>query len=464
MLKTNLSQKDVFNMQTLPVELLPVIIEFQSLFSKPVWEHAQVLLIGAILAIGKRTVTACLRVMGKSDEAHFQNYHRVLNRAQWSALALSRVLLRLLVKTFASDGPLLFGLDDTIERRRGEKIKAKGIYRDPVRSSKSHFVKASGLRWLCCMLLVEIPWAATIWALPFLTVLCPSERYYQTRGRRPQKLTARAWQIIQLVKRWLPDREVVFVGDSSFAVLDLLALVSSIPRTDLITRLRLDAQLYDPAPTRRPGQTGRPRVKGARRPSPQQVLNRRRTKWTQIQVENWYGGEKREVEIYTETAVWYCCRNLPVPIRWVLIRDPRGEFEPQALLSTNFDQTPLQILSWFVRRWRMEVTFEEARAHLGLETQRQWSDLAIARTTPVLFGLFSMVTLMADRLIKPEAKPVRTAAWYAKESPTFSDAIAIVRRCLWSGCHFSTSDQNSEVVKVPRSLLERLTDAVCYAA
>ncbi len=188
-------------MHTLPVALLPLIVEFQPLFSKSVWENAQTLLLGAILAIGQRTVTACLRIRGKSDDPHFQNYHRVLNRAAWPVLALSRVLLLLLVKTFAPAGELIFGLDDTIERRRGEKIKARGIYRDPMRSSRSHFVKASGLRWLCCRLLVEIPWAAAIWALPFLTVLCPSERYYLRRGRQPQTLTERAWQIIELVMR-----------------------------------------------------------------------------------------------------------------------------------------------------------------------------------------------------------------------------------------------------------------------
>ena len=451
-------------MRTLPAELLPLIVEFAPLFSKPVWEHAKVLLVGAILALGRRTVTACLRVMGLSQEKCFVNYHRVLNRARWSSLAASRILLRLLVATFAPGGELVIGIDDTIERRRGEKIKAKGIYRDPVRSSHSHLVKASGLRWLCCMLLVEIPWAGCVWGLPFLTVLCPSERYYAERKRRHQRLTDRAWQVIQLIARFLPGRDVIFVGDSSFAVLDLLYLVSSTPRIALITRLRLDAQLYDPAPKRQKGQTGRPRVKGARRPSPQQALDNPKTKWTKIEVEHWYGGQMREVEVYTETAVWYCCRNMPVPIRWVLIRDPLDEFEPQALLSTNLNHTPLQILSWFVRRWRMEVSFEEARAHLGIETQRQWSDLAIARTTPALFGLFSMVTLMADRLIKAEVKPVRTAAWYEKRTPTFADAIAIVRRYLWSSCHFSMSGNKSDVVKVPRSLLERLTDAVCYAA
>lgn len=214
--------------------------------AKPVWERAKTLLVGAILAVGKRTVTACLRVTGKSQDKRFQNYHRVLNRARWSALRTSQVLLRILVTTFAPTGELIIGIDDTIERRRGEKIKAKGIYRDPVRSSQSHFVKASGLRWLCSMLLVEIPWAGRVWGLPFLTVLRPSERYYQGKKRRRQRLADRAWQVIQLIARWLPDRQIVFVGDSSFAVLDLLYLISSTPGIGLITRLRLDAGALRP--------------------------------------------------------------------------------------------------------------------------------------------------------------------------------------------------------------------------
>ena len=451
-------------MLTLPAELLPLIVEFAPLFSKRVWKHAEILLVGAILAPGKRTVTACLRVCGLSQEKCFVNYHRVLHRARWSALAASRILLRLLIASLAPTGELVFGLDDTIERRRGEQIKAKGIYRDPVRSSHSHFVKASGLRWLCCMLLVKVTWAGCIWGLPFLTVLCPSERYHLARGRKHQKLTVRARQIMRLLTRWLPDRCLVFVGDGSFAVLELLREVSQMPNASLITRLRLDAELWDPAPQRRPGQNGRPRVKGARRPSPQQRLASPKTRWKKLEVEQWYGGGKRAVEIYTETCVWYKSGYAPVLIRWVLVRDPEGEYEPQVFASTNPDHTPLQMLTWFVRRWRMEVTFEEARAHLGLETQRQWSDLAIARTTPLLLGLFSLVTLMAESLSKGQSLPVRTAAWYTKQRPTFADAMAIVRRCLWSSCHFSTSSQRSNVLKVPRSLLERLTDAVCYAA
>jgi len=451
-------------MLTLPAELMSLIVAFAPLFSKPVFEHAKVLFVGSILAIGKRTVTACLRVCGKAQESHFQNYHRLLNRAHWSPVAASRILLRLLISTFAPQGEVIVGLDDTIERRRGDKISAKGIYRDPVRSSHSHFVKASGLRWLCAMLLVEVSWAKSVWALPVLTALSPSQAYYEKRHRRHQKLTERAWQMIQLIARFLPNRPLIFVADSSFAVLDLLALVSQKPQVNLITRLRMDAEVWDEAPERQAHQVGRPRVKGARRKSPQGRLDDPETSWEKIELANWYGGGKREVEVYSECAVWYKSGFAAVPIRWVLIRDPQGKFKAQALMSTNLEHRPEQILSWFVRRWRMEVTFEEARAHLGMETQRQWNDLAIKRTTPLLLGLFSVVTLLAQRLIREPDKAVRTAVWYAKTQITFADAIALVRGFLWSNCHFSTSSQTDEVIKIPRSLLERLTDAVCYAA
>ena len=221
-------------------ELLNLVIAFAPLFSKPVFARVKVLVVGAILSPVSRTVTNALRVMGLSQEKHFENYHRVLNRDQWSSLKASRILLSLLVKTFGLTGELVIGFDDTIERRRGEKIKAKGIYRDAVRSSKSFFVKTSGLRWLSFMLLSEVPFACKVWALPFLTVLCPSERYDdEERGIRHRKLTDRARQAILLIKKWLPQLDLVFVGDSSFAALDLLNAVRE--QVTVVSRLRLDA-------------------------------------------------------------------------------------------------------------------------------------------------------------------------------------------------------------------------------
>jgi hypothetical protein len=451
-------------MLSLPIALSRAIGVFAPVFSRPVWQHVTVLMTGAILAPGQRTVTAILRIMGRSTGPNFQTYHRVLNRAVWSPLTASRLLLRLLVAVCIPRGVVIFGLDDTIERRRGEQITAQGIYRDPVRSSHTHVVKASGLRWLACMLLTPLSWADRVWALPFLTALCPSERFYEQRGRRHQPLTARAWPRMRLVVRWLPGREIVFVADSSFAALELLDKVATLPRASMMTRLRLDAALYDPPPPRMPRTTGRPRLTGKRRPTLEAVLVDERTPWTRLLVAQWYGEGPREVEVATDTAVWYPTGTPPVALRWVLIRDPHARCTPQAVLSTNLEHMPAQILTWFVRRWTMEVPFEEARAHLGMETQRQWHDRAIARTPPALLSLYSIMTLTAPLLIEKGMTCVRSTAWYRTTRPTFADAIALVRRQLWDHLHFSTSLQETDMIKIPRELFERFIDAVCYAA
>ena len=403
--------------------------------------------------------------MGLGRSRHFQNYPRVLNRARWSSRAVSRQLLLVLVQVFVPHGPIFLGLDDTVERRRGKKITAKGIYRDPVRSSHSHFVKVSGLRWLSVMLLVPIPWADWIWALPFLPVLAPSERYHQQRRREHKKLTDWARQVLMNVRRWLPQRELIVVADSSFAVLTLLHALQHLAQPiTMITRLRLDAALYDPVPERPPGRTGRPRLKGKRLPTLHQVLHDPTTSWTAITMAKWYREPERTIELVSATAVWYHTGMPPVPIRWVLIRDPQNKFRPQALLSTELNQSPTQIVTAFVHRWQVEVTFQEVRTHLGVETQRQWADLAIARTTPTLLGLFSVVTLLAHSLSAHQTLTPRQTAWYAKTTPTFADALASVRSHLWRHSHFSLSQKDYDLIQIPRPLFECLTDTLCYAA
>jgi hypothetical protein len=447
----------------LPDEIVHILLPFAQLFSRRVWNYVKVLLLGSILTTGKRTVTSILEVMGLSYEPNFQNYHRVLNRAVWSNLQASKILFTTLVMTFIPRGTIVCAIDDTIERRKGKKIKAKGIYRDPVRSSHSHFVKVSGLRWLSMMLLVEIPWAKKVWGLPFLTVLAPSERYHQKLEHRHKKLTDWARQMTLQVKRWLPRRELVIVGDSSFACLELLSAFSQTPSVSMITRLRLDAALYEPAPPRTSATMGRPRLKGKRLPNLEQVLIDTNTDWSKITLANWYGETERTVEITTGLAVWYHTGLPVVPIRWILVRDPLGKFKSQALLCTNQEYQSQQILEWFVRRWQIEVTFEEVRRHLGMETQRQWSDLAIARTTPLILGLFSLVTLLAHHLQANFTWTTRQTSWYVKSLPTFSDALALVRRFLWAST-FSISSKSTDIIKVPRPLFNRLRDLAVYAA
>lgn len=450
-------------MGMLPPDILTIISVFAPLFTARIWRRAQVLLIGAILTPGARTVTAVLRILGLDHERRFKNYHRVLSRARWSGLAASRQLLSLLVRVFVPQGPIVLGLDDTLERRWGRKIAARGIYRDPVRSSHGHFVKASGLRWLSLMLLAPIPWAGRVWALPFLTLLCPSARYYQRSGRQHQPLTERARKLLRLIHRWLPERALVVVADSSFAALEWLAAVSG-ETLSVVTRLRLDAALYEPAPERVAGRRGRPRKKGKRLATLSAVAADPATRWQRLTVALWYGEVNRTIEIASATAVWFHNGMPPVAVRWVLIRDPENRFKTQALLCTHLNTEATTVVHWFVHRWRLEVTFEEARAHLGVETQRQWSKWAIARTTPILLALFSLVTLIAHRLAATQTLPVRTSAWYHKSQPTFSDALAWVRRHLWASAIFSTSRAKSEGQKIPDPALVRLIEVLCYAA
>jgi hypothetical protein len=449
----------------LPEKIIRVLRPFELVFSRRVWPWATTLLVGAILAPGPRTVAAALRVLGLQDDRPFGTYHRVLNRARWSSRALSPILLGLLVRAFVAAGaPVIVGLDDTIERRRGAKIAAKGIYRDPVRSSKGHFVKASGLRWVSLQLLATVPWAQRVWALPFFTVLAPSERYHQERGQRHKTLPDWGRQMLLQLRRWLPDRAIVAVADSTYAVLDLLAACAGLRHpVVIITRLRLDAALYDPAPPRPAGTVGRPRKKGSRQPTLAQRLGDPTTRWPPLTV-RWYGGDWRAIEVATAPAVWYHGGLPPVALRWVLIRDPAGEFAPQALLCTDQRVRAQQIVEWFVLRWQLEVTFHEARAHLGVETQRQWSDLAIQRTTPARVGRFSLVTLLAHALLQGHAPPVRQAAWYTKPLPTFVDTLALVRRELWAVPVFSLSSQSTDLLEIPRARWERVTTALAYAA
>ena len=314
---------------------------------------------------------------------------------------------------------------------------------------------------------MEVPWASRVWALPFLSALAPSERYAAKRGKHHKKITEWAWQLLLQIRRWYPEREIVAVADGAYASLKLLDRCRSLSRpVAFITRLRLDAALYEPAPPRRPGQIGRPRLKGERLPNLSVVAEDPTTVWKPTTIANWYGEREREVEIASATAVWYSTGLFAVPVRWVLVRDPRGEFKTQALLCTDLEADPKQIVSWFVMRWQLEVTFQEVRSHLGFETQRQWSDLAIRRTTPALLAVFSLVTLFAHHhMTRREAGGFRRVAWYRKRHPTFADALALVRKELWAQEQtFCESPAYSDTVKVPRAYVERLTDAVCYAA
>jgi DDE superfamily endonuclease len=450
-------------MPYLPARFAAVILAFAPLFVHRSWRHARVLLIGAILTPGRRTVASVLRIMGRARERRFVNYHRVLSRAAWCPRAGARILLELLLDAFVPHGPVVMALDDTIERRWGRRIRARGIYRDPVRSSDAHFVKTSGLRWMSLILLAPVPWAGRIWALPFLTTLVPSERTAREQGGRHRSMLDVGRQLALQARRWLRGRDLVLVGDSGFSALLFLDAMRRAQVT-MITRLRLDAALYEPAALRLPGTIGRPRTKGARLPTLSKVIADGSTSWQALVVPGWYGAGERTIEITSATAVWRHAGLPVVPIRWVLIRDPEDRFAPQALLCTDPAREAAQIVAWFVRRWCVEVTFQEVRAHLGVETQRQWSDKAVARTTPCLLALFSIVTLLAARLPARQRQRIAATAWYPKPQPTFSDALAAVRRALWREQGLRTSRRPGHRTKRRFVLPPPWAYAICSTA
>jgi DDE superfamily endonuclease len=446
----------------LPHRFLSCLAIFADLFTRPTWSNVLVLLAGVILAPGRRTVTSALRILGRERDCDFGTFHRILSRTVWSSRAVAGRLLILLIGAFVPAGaPIVIGIDDTIERRWGPKISARGIYRDPVRSSKGHFVKTSGLRWLSTMLLVQVPWAGRIMALPFLTVLAPSKRFYTGKSRAPKTLLDWARQVALQIHRWLPDRYIVMVADSAFAAIEFLAAVRN--HVCVVTRLRLDANLFAFPPQRHKGR-GRPPIKGKRLKKLSAVLTDRKIRWQRCRISLWYGRTDRLVEITSGTALWYRAGVAPVPIRWLLVRDPKGDLDPQAFLATDIEACPNDILAWFVSRWQVEVTFEETRRHLGVETQRQWSDKAILRTTPALLALFSIVTLCAHELSKSRKLKPKTAAWYRKQVLTFSDAIAAVRYEIWDHQISFMSRPSRHSIEIPTHIWQRMTNALAYAA
>jgi len=442
-------------MFSLPRQIAGVVNAFSVLFTLPTWEHVQVLLSGAILCQGHRRITSILRVMGLSHEERFEKYHRVFNRAKWNSMAGAKILLGLIVQLLPATFPLLIVVDDTIERRQGTKIKAKGCYRDACRSSEKKVVTCFGLKWVCLMLIVPLPWCHRPWALPFMTVLAPSKASNTQQGRRHR--TSVDWTILAvgIISRWL-KRSFVLIGDGGFACIRL-GHACILKQVTLVSRLRLDSALYELPLSPTPGQRGRHRQKGERFMSLKALAIDNSQPWCEVEV-NWYGSQKKKVRVLSGIHLWYSSGEKPLPLRWVLVitADKEGA---EAFFSTDLTLAPEQIISWFVLRWNIEVTFYESRAHLGFETQRQWSDKAIARTTPSLMALFSLICLFAVELLKKQTLPVLSTAWYDKRGEaTFSDIIACVRRSIWAAQYFDDSGNKDESIEIEPQQWNNLLD------
>lgn len=451
-------------MPTPSPESIAVLQAFAPVCTRPTFAHVTPLVCGALLAVGGRTVASAPRAVGLAHCRRFTTYHRVLNRARWSSLALSQRLLALLVATFLPAGaPLVLLVDEMLERRRGRRIAWKGRFRDPLRATPGRPVTTPALRWLVVALLVPVPWGPRPWALPVLTLPAPAPATSAKLGKRHRTLVDLAALATRLVRRWQPGRAVTLVGDGGYAALALGHTCRRLPgQGRLVSRLRLDAVLHDVPGPRQPGQRGPTPKKGDRLPKLAARLADPATVWRRVTLP-WYGGRAEPMDLTTGTALWYHPGQEPLPIRWVLLRDPAGRAAPTALFCTDQAAAPERLVGWFVGRWNIEVTFEEARRHLGRETQRQWTTPAIGRTTPCLLGLVSLVTVLAHRL-HGAALPTRQAAWYPKTEATFSDALAAVRRAPWGRPPSTMSQHGPDDSHCPLPLWDRLSEAAAYAA
>ena len=447
-------------------EIISVLTAFAPLFTRPTWKNMNTLLIGAILCRGARRITSILRVMGLGEVKNFSKYHRVLSRARWDSLAASKILFGLLIKLLPLGYPIIIAVDETLERRRGKKIKAKGAYRDAVASSQSRVVISFGLKWECMTLIVPLPWCRRPWALPFMIILSPSKKSDEAAGKRHKTSIDWTTQMMRCVSRWLNRGAWILVGDGAYACMSL-AKNCIISGAILISRLRLDAQLYEAPEPKTKGTLGRNRVKG-KRIQLKELLTDPNQVWQTLTVK-WYGGEQRTIECLTFECLWYHAGELPLKLRIVLVKTPGGKNEAEAFFSTNLANSPTHIIEWFVLRWNIEVTFEETRAHLGIETQRQWSDQAIARTTPLLMALLSILVLVAIKMQETKKLVVQeTTSWYDKKGElTLVDIIMVIRRSIWVKMYFSMSknhEKNTDSLKITEKNANLLIYQLALAA
>ena len=420
-------------------------------FTRPTFTRFTTLMAGAVLTTGRRTVSNLLRTVRGLAPGHPSSYHRVFSRRRWSTWTLARALAGSLLRRFAHDQPVPLAGDDTVDEHRGATVYGKGRHRDPVRSSKSYTAWRWGHRWVVLAVLVKFPFATRPWALPVLVALYRTPEWDRAHARRHKTPARLLRQLVAVLTRWFPDRRFLLAGDGGYGSHEMAAFAHRYRRRlTLISRFVPDAGLYEPPPPY--DGRGRPRVKGAKLPTPEKVVAA--TSPTPMEVA-WYGGGRRDVEVVSGTGQWYKSGAGLVPLCWVFVRDKTGTHRDDYFFSTDAGMAPRVVIESFTGRWSIETTFQEMRAYVGLETTRGRREATVLRVAPCLFGLFSAVALLYERL-RSRGMARAEVSWSGKSEATFSDAMTTVRRWLWVDWVFADQDQGAAFSKLSRPLRETL--------
>jgi len=449
-------------MLTIPSAAEQLFVQFSFAFTQPTFQRVLPLIIGAITTIGKRTVTAVLWTMRAITEGHCSDYHRVFSRASWSMWPPAKVLTSAILQFVPADEPVLVPMDDTTAQHRGKHVYGKGCHHDAVRSAHKHIVFRWGHRWIVLAISVKFPFTSRRWALPVLCALYRPEELNRIEKRRHKTAPHLARQLMAVLIHWFPQRKFVFLGDGGYASHELAMFCHRHKRhATLVSRYHGDANLYA-LPFKSTGKrNGRPRTKGRKLPQPQQLVARRKLIPATV---SWYGGSDRKVKLAGDSGQWYKAGKGLVPIRWVFVHDVQGTHRDEYFYTTDTSLNLERIVSWFTARWPIETTFQEIRVHLGFETTRQHVAKSVLRTAPCLLGLFSVICLIFAKHTKGHSIKVGNTEWYSKAEPTFSDAIATVRRLFWQKTIFEKSSYHNGFQKLSPKFRNMLLDYFSRAA
>lgn len=448
-------------MLSIPSAAEQIFMSFSTAFTQPTFQRILPLAIGAILTVGRRTVTGVLWTMRAVVTGHPSTYHRVFSRASWSLWPLGKMLATAILHFIESDEPVLVPLDDTTAQHRGKHVYGKGCHHDAVRSARKHVVYRWGHRWVVLAISVKFPFSSRRWALPVLCALYRPEELNIAEKRRHKTAPRLARQLMAVLIHWFPERKFVFLGDGGYASHELAVFCHRHRHhATLVSRYHGDANLHAPPPKRR-NHIGRPRTKGSKLPKPQQIVAHRKLAPATVR---WYGGSDRQVELAGGAGCWYKAGKGLVPVRWVFVHDVQGTHRNEYFYTTDTSLSLKQIVSWFTARWPIETTFQEMRAHLGFETPRQYVAKSVLRTAPCLLGLFSVICLIFAEHTRLHHIQIRSTEWYVKTEPTFSNAIATVRRLFWQESIFEEASYHKGFKKLPPILKNMLLDYLSQAA
>ena len=435
-------------------------------FTQPTFARFMALMTGLIVTMGRRTVSRCLVAMGPLVEGHWSNYHRLYSSAKYSLWALESVLVRQIVALLPADVVIELVADDTVDGKTGERVWAKSAHRDAVRSSRSRTAIKWGHKWLVLCVLVHLKGWDRPWALPIFCGLCIDRKMAGKLKKRPKTASQLARQMLMRLMRWFPDRKFILTGDSQVVTHQTVRFAKRhADRVTAIGRLRGDANFYHPPknPNRR-ARTGVLPKKGRKAPSPRQRVGQLPATVAKVA---WYGGSRREIRYVTETTLWYDVHSASVAeIRWVcVLGDKKLGQEDAYFFCSDTMMAATRIIEQYARRWNIEVTFEEARALLGLETTRHWCRQSVLRVTPILFGLFSAVVLIWNNLPKARRQALfTTTPCYKKTSVTFADALGAVRQELWKQTLLQRRPKTECFTSLPRPLQKTLLWHLAAAA